>query len=140
MTEGSQPVPPLFGFGIPKLNLSESDEDDFKSDKHVGPSKPFVPNLALFAKEDSDDNHDTVPATHDSDIFMNEEEHSFKVTTIPKLQLSRELLKLPEVVEPPSFDENEYYLSLRNDRKLYYNKDIHIHILLLIFSLMLGPK
>ncbi len=39
-----------------------------------------------------------------------------------------------------AFDENEYYLSLRNDRKLYYNKDIHIHILLMIFSLMLSPR
>ena len=110
------------------LNLTESLQELINTNPTVE-EKPklgfgLIPKLKLSAeiRKDQIDN-----------------EASGAEITEPLINNVQESIKEPESTPPP-FDENDFYLSLRNDRKLYYNKDIHVQLLLLIFSLMLSPN
>jgi hypothetical protein len=45
-----------------------------------------------------------------------------------------------ENVVVANFADDEFYISERNNRKLYHNKEVHISILLLIFNLLFASK
>lgn len=135
-------------FSIPTLSISQISRRSEESVEEI-PSTPFslnlnlsfIPKLQLTAdvtKDNSKSAETEVCCLLSLRILTHLKEKSFSETIEAQITLNTSFEQIQQ--QPPPFDENDFYLSLRNDRKLYYNKDTHLHVLLLIFSLMLSPK
>eukprot|EP01132_Coremiostelium_polycephalum_P007428 gene7428-9130_t len=117
---GSQKIPTIPKLTLPviKTRVTESEV------KSLSDSVQFQTPGALTAIEQKIDPQDP----------------KFQLVLDNPTQSQSQNVKQPEPTENELFNENQRYKIERNNRKLYHDKDLHISILKLIFSLLLNSN